>query len=329
MKKRILLLLALGAIINQVKAQDFHLSQYDAAALNANPAMTGVFKGDYRVHAHFRSQWMAIATQPFTTGLISFDMNKNKWGFGGQIANFRAGTGSYNVISILPSASYKIPFGKQKYSFFTLGAQAGIFQKSIRISALTFADEYSIYNGGTFSNATGETFGDANTLNLDVNVGLMYYYAKPENMVNPFGGFTMYHVNRPSESFFGNENNKLPFRYEGILGARIVVTNSISLIPKMFIQFQEEASELTYTLIGQFYLKDYDLFIFGGPTYRNKDAAIVELGAKYGNWIGRFSYDINTSSLNPVSNGRGGSEISVTYIFNRPNPNPVPTCPKL
>lgn len=329
MKKRLLLLLLAGIGTSVSYAQDFHLSQYDAASLNANPAMTGVFKGDYRIHGHFRTQWMAVATKPFTTGLVAFDMNRGKWGFGGQIANFRAGTGSYNVVSILPSVAYKIPFGKQKFSFITVGSQVGIFQKSIKISALTFGDEYSPYNGGTFANSTSEAFGDANTINLDVNLGVMYYYAKPENMVNPFGGFTMYHVNRPSESFFGNKDNKLPFRYEGILGARIVITNSISLMPKMFLQFQEKATELTYTLIGQFYLKSYNIFLFGGPTYRNKDAAIMEFGAKYGNWIGRFSYDINTSSLNPVSNGRGGSEISVTYIFNRPNPNPVPTCPKL
>lgn len=329
MKKKLYLLITAGVLATSGIAQDFHLSQYDAAALNANPGMTGVFKGDYRIHAHFRTQWMAVATKPFTTGLVSFDMNRGKWGFGGQLANLRAGTGSYNVVSILPSAAYKIPFGEKKFSFITIGAQVGMFQKSIKISALTFGDEYSIYNGGTFSNPTNESFGDANTMNLDVNLGLMYYYAKPENMVNPFGGFTMYHVNRPSESFFGNQDNKLPFRYEGIVGARIVLTNTISLMPKMFVQFQEKATELTYTIIGQFYLKDYDIFLFGGPTYRNKDAAIMEIGAKYGNWIGRFSYDINTSSLNPVSNGRGGSEISVTYIFNRPNPNPVPTCPKL
>ena len=55
----------------------------------------------------------------------------------------------------------------------------------------------------------------------------------------------------------------------------------------------------------------------------------LEFGAKYGPWTGRISYDINTSTLNNATNGRGGTELSVTYIFNRPNPNPVPTCPKL
>lgn len=327
--KRLLLIIGLGIFSQHSSAQDFHLSQYDAAALNANPGMTGVFKGEYRIHGHFRTQWMAIATKPFTTGLISFDANKGNWGWGLQAANLRAGTGSYNVISILPSFAYKIPFGKNKFSFFSLGAQAGVFQKSIKMSALTFGDQYSPYGGGTFGNPTNEAFGDANKVNLDVNVGLMYYYAKPNIRVNPFGGITVYHVNRPSESFIQNTENKLPFRYQGIAGARVVITNKIAVIPKVLWQYQEKASELQFSALGQFYLESYDIFLLGGGTYRNKDAAILEFGAKYGNWTGRFSYDINTSTLNNATNGRGGSELSVTYIFNRPNPNPVPTCPKL
>lgn len=327
--KRLLLgiLFCLGALSSN--AQDFHLSQYDAAALNANPGMTGVFKGDYRIHGHFRTQWMAIATQPFTTGLISFDANRGKWGWGFQAANFRAGTGSYNVISLLPSVAFKLPFGKKKFSFFSIGAQAGVFQKSIKISALTFGDEYSPYNGGQFSSPTAEAFGDANQLNLDVNVGIMYYFAKPAIRVNPFGGVTMYHVNRPTESFIQNQGNKLPFRYQAIAGARVVITNKIAVIPKVLWQHQEKANELQFSALGQFYLEAYDMFLLGGGTYRSKDAAIIEFGIKYGQWTGRLSYDINTSTLNNATNGRGGTEISATYIFNRPNPNPVPTCPKL
>ncbi len=327
--KKLLLAALLGVFAFSSQAQDFHLSQYDAAALNANPGMTGVFKGDYRIHGHFRTQWQAIATRPFTTGLISFDANKGKWGWGVQAANFNAGTGSYNVISILPSAAFKIPFGKKKFSFFSLGAQVGIFQKSIKMSALTFGDQYSPYNGGAFVNSTQETFGDANQLNLDVNVGVMYYYAKPKIRVNPFAGVTVYHVNRPSESFVQDGANKLPFRYQAIAGARVVLTNKIAIIPKVLWQHQEKANELQFSALAQFYLESYDIFLLGGGTYRSKDAAILEFGAKYGPWTGRISYDINTSSLTNATNGRGGTELSVTYIFNRPNPNPVPTCPKL
>jgi type IX secretion system PorP/SprF family membrane protein len=327
--KRLLLLLSIGIISLQVNGQDFHLSQYDAAALNANPGMTGTFKGDYRIHGHFRTQWSAIATRPFTTGLISFDANKGKWGWGAQLANIRAGTGAYNVISILPSFAWKFPIGKKREHFVTAGAQAGIFQKSIKISALNFGDEYSPYNGGEFANPTNETFGDANQINIDANVGVMYYYAKPGVRVNPFGGITMYHVNRPTESFVSDKGNKLPFRYAAIGAARVVITDKIAVIPKVLWQYQEKASEFTFSALGHFYLESYDIFILGGGTYRNKDAAILEVGLKYGPWIGRFSYDINTSSLNNATNGRGGTELSVTYIFNKPNPNPVPSCPKL
>jgi type IX secretion system PorP/SprF family membrane protein len=327
--KKLFILLFIAFANSGANAQDFHLSQWDAAAINANPGMTGVFKGDYRIHGQVRTQWAAIATRPFTTSLVSFDANKGKWGWGIQAANFRAGTGAYNVISILPAFAWKFPLGKKREHFITAGLTAGIFQKSIRISELTFGDEYSAYNGGEFSNPTAEAFGDANQLNLDVNAGVMYYYAKPNVRVNPFGGFSMYHLNRPSESFIGDKSNKLPFRYQAIAAARVVITSKIAVIPKVLWQYQEKASELTFSALGQFYLENYDLFILGGGTYRNKDAAILEVGLKYGPWVGRFSYDINTSSLNSATKGRGGSEISVTYIFSKPNPNPVPTCPKL
>ena len=310
--------------------QDFHLSQYDAASLNVNPGMTGVFKGDYRIHGHYRNQWLAVATKPFTTGLIAFDANKGKWGWGAQIANFRAGTGGFNVLSIMPSISYKFDFGQQKFSVISVGLAAGGFQKSINASSLTFANQYVKTNGGEFNTAlsTGESFANNAIYNLDVNFGFMYYYGKPSSMFNPFGGITMFHINNPTESFLGEEN-RLPHRYEAILGSRVVLTKQISLTPKVFYQYQKEAQELTYAVAAQFYLKSYDIFLLSGLTYRNKDAAIIEFGAKYGNFIGRISYDINTSSLTNVTNGRGASEFSLTYIMNKPNPNPVPTCPKL
>lgn len=328
MKKLVALFISIISL--QAFNQDFHLSQYDAAALNANPAMTGLFKGEYRIHGHYRTQWMAIATKPFTTGLISFDVNKNKWGFGAQIANFRAGAGSFNVVSFLPSASYRFSFGERKFSFISLGVQAGFFQKSINESALTFASQYVKTDGGQFNTSlsSNEALINNGLWNLDVNAGLMYYFADPSSTINPFGGVSFYHLNNPNESFLG-ETNVLKIRSQGIVGARVAVTPVITIMPKVFFQYEEKATELTYSAQGQFYLSKQDIFLLGGLTYRNKDAAIIEVGAKYGNFTGRLSYDINTSSLLEVSNGRGGTEFSLTYIFSTPNPNPVPTCPRL
>ncbi len=328
--KKIILLISLCFCISSW-SQDFHLSQYDAAALNVNPALTGLVKGDYRVHGHYRTQWSAVATKPFTTGLISFDMRHNKnWGFGGQIANFRAGTGGYNVVSVLPSASYKFAFGQDKFHFLSFGAQLGFFQKSINSSTLTFANQYVKTNGGEFNPgiSSGEDFTNNGIFKLDLNVGVMYYFSKPNNRVNPFGGITFYHLNRPTESFLG-ESNRLAIRPQVVAGTRIILTPKIAITPKLFYQYQDKASEFTYALASQFYLETYDIFLLGTIIFRNEDAAIFEFGAKYGNFIGRLSYDINTSNLSSVSSGRGGTEFSLTYIFSRPNPNPAPTCPTL
>lgn len=329
MKKLILIVSILVGTMGW--SQDFHLSQYDAASLNVNPALTGLFKGDYRIHGHYRTQWSAVATKPFTTGLVAFDMKYNKnWAFGGQIANFRAGTGGYNVVSVLPSASYKFAFGKEKFHFISLGAQVGFFQKSINSSSLTFATQYVKTNGGEFDPgiSSGENFVNNGIFKLDMNLGAMYYFSKADNRINPFGGFTFFHVNRPTESFLGEEN-KLAIRPQIIAGARIIINPKIAITPKLFYQHQDKANEFTYAVASQFYLETYDIFLLGTVIFRNEDAAIFEFGAKYGNFIGRLSYDINTSSLNNVSSGRGGTEFSLTYIFSRPNPNPIPTCPKI
>jgi hypothetical protein len=106
---------------------------------------------------------------------------------------------------------------------------------------------------------------------------------------------------------------------------------------------QTNAREFTASVHGHYYLKDNDVFLIFGPTFRlsgpltpktnfyNKedDAAIMELGLKMGPWIYRLSYDINTSTLNPYTDHRGGLEISVTYTGRRAGPQRINNCPRL
>jgi type IX secretion system PorP/SprF family membrane protein len=310
-------------------SQDFHLSQYDAAPLNINPALTGAFVGDYRFHGHYRNQWMSVATKPFTTGLISFDMNKQKWGFGGQLANFRAGLGNFNVAQLMLSAAYKLKLGD--HHLLSFGLQAGGFQKSIDANSLTFASQYVKTNGGEFDNtiSNGENFVNTSFFNLDVVGGLMYTFAKINAKLNPFIGATFYHLNMPKETFLG-QDNKLLIRSQLQLGTRWSINEKWTVTPKVYFQYQEKAEELTFGVMGQYYMKDPDFFLLFGGTYRDdNDAIVLELGGKYANFIGRISYDINISTLKTVSNYRGASELSLTYVFSKPELHPLPTCPKL
>ncbi|MBA3706295.1 MAG: PorP/SprF family type IX secretion system membrane protein [Bacteroidetes bacterium] len=311
-------------------AQDFHLSQYDAPPLFLNPAMTGMFDGYYRVHAHYRTQWSSIIKNPFTTAGLSFDMPVKKFGIGLQIFNYRAGTGNYNVFSALLSVGYDVVFDKKNNHHLALGIQTGIVQKSVNLDKLTFGNQYTNANGGGFDTGipNGEMFSNPNFLIHDINAGFLYYFAKDNSRLNPFIGISAFHLTQPKESFLGT-NNKLPIRYYFHGGVKININEKIQLLPKCIYMRQINDQEFTATLLLHYFLRDSDTYLIFGPTYRNKDAAIIEGGIKKGRYICRISYDINTSSLKKVSDSRGGFEISLTYIARKSKPNPLANCPRL
>lgn len=311
-------------------AQDFQLSQYDAPPMFLNPAMTGMFDGQYRVHAHYRTQWAAVANKPFTTAGISLDMPVKKFGLGLQILNYRAGAGSYNVSSALLSIGYDVVFDNAYNHHLALGAQGGILQKSIDVSKLTFGNQYIGANGGSFDAAlaSGETFSNSSYLLSDFNAGLLYYYAKEGCRLNPFIGFSTFHLTQPTETFLGG-SAKLPLRSYFHGGIKINVNEKIQFLPKFIYMKQENAEALTASLLLHYFLKDADTYLIFGPTYRQNDAAIIEAGIKKGKYIARVSYDFNTSQLKSVSGSRGGFEISLTYIARRSKPNPLANCPRL
>src|SRR5690554_7441943 len=101
----IILISAIGLSLS-TRAQDAHLSMYDAAPLFLNPALTGVVDGDFRLHGQYRTQWKSVNYKPYTSYLLSFDMPFKKWGFGVQVNQFRAGQGNYNSLQGLRSEEH-------------------------------------------------------------------------------------------------------------------------------------------------------------------------------------------------------------------------------
>ena len=329
--KRVLIILMLLLQAGKGQAQDFHLSLYDAAPLFLNPAMTGVFDGKWRIHGQFRTQWKAVNYKPYTSGLVSFDMPYKKWGFGAQVSNFRAGSGNYNVFEALLSAAYTLPITRNKFHNLSMGVQAGFKQKSIEYQLLSFNNQYTTAGGGGFetSISNGETFGAQSRTLPSTNVGAMYYYSRQQSRLNPFVGFSAFNLLQPKESFFGADT-RLPMRYYVHVGTRINITELFYLLPKVLIMHQEQFNEQTFALDASYYLKGSEFFVLAGVVYRNTDAMIVSLGARRDNFIAKVGYDINVSSLTPASTGRGGFEISFTYM--KPNKSPLQEskiCPRL
>ena len=77
--KKYLLLILLFSFAQKAKSQDAHLSMYDAAPMFLNSGLTGVFSGDWRLHAQYRTQWKSVNFKPYTSALLSFDMPLGKW----------------------------------------------------------------------------------------------------------------------------------------------------------------------------------------------------------------------------------------------------------
>ena len=136
-------------------AQDFHLSQYEASPMLINPAMTGMFKGDYRATLHYRSQWASIISNPFRSTALSFDTKFGDIKAGAYLLNTSAGSGKYNTTNIVLSGAYDYQLASSPHNHFTGGLQLGGILKSINFNLLTFAYQYYPANGGTFSNPTG------------------------------------------------------------------------------------------------------------------------------------------------------------------------------
>jgi type IX secretion system PorP/SprF family membrane protein len=328
--KRILLILIACLTIGKAKSQDFHLSMYDAAPMFLNPAMTGVFEGDWRVHTHYRTQWKAVNFEPYTTALVSFDMPFKKWGFGGQVMNYRAGIGNYNALQGLVSAGYSTPIDANKAHNIAFGVQAGMTQKSVEYQLHTFNNQYTTTNGGGFDNslASGESFDGQSFVVPDVNAGLMYYYARQQSWINPFVGLSAFNLLTPSESWYGVDNS-LPMRFYMHAGARVNITETIFVLPKVLVMQQEEFSEMTLAMDAGFFLKEAELYLLGGLVYRAKDAFVLSIGARKSHFIAKIAYDINTSSLAPSTTGRGAFELSFTYMKQKPKPKEVKICPRL
>ena len=329
MKKILILLLLISSTV-RTKAQDAHLSMYDASPLFLNAGLTGVFEGNWRLHGNYRTQWKSVNYKPYTSGLVSFDMPFGKWGFGVQINNFRAGYGNFNVLQGLLSAAYNMPLNKRRTHIVSFGIQAGGMQKSLEYQLLSFNNQYTLTDGGGFDNTivSGETFGAQSMIVPSTNASVIYYFAKQQSRLNPFIGISAFNLVEPRESFFDQEN-RLPRRYYLHAGTRINITEQFYLLPKVLIMQQREFNEQTYALEAGYFLKGSETYLLGGLIYRNKDAMIATIGAKKENITLRIGYDINVSSLSTVSTGRGGFELALTYVHNKNKPKVEKICPRL
>jgi type IX secretion system PorP/SprF family membrane protein len=311
-------------------AQDIHYSQFYETSILRNPALTGVFNGDYRVSMIYRNQWNSISA-PFQTAQAALECKKQIGesqdfiGFG--VLGFYDKTGSINLRTLSGSVaiSYNKSINEAHNSFLSLGLMGGYIQRSFDVSKMTFDNQYGPggYNPG---NPTGESFGNPKVSQMDFGAGINYSTNNgPENANNYMIGFSAYHLTRPENTFYSdNAGIKKDLRWN-------LNASTNRLINEMWsVQFQGNFSlqgNYNETILGGLVGRKNDeaasesvLIFYAGCFYRIGDALIPVVKVDYNQLTFAASYDMNVSKLKAASNLRGGFEISIikTGILNDP-----------
>lgn len=317
----IVVVLLLGSAT--IKAQDFHLSQYEAFGLYLNPAFTGYFdeeKADYRASAVYRSQWRSLQRKPFTTYGLSYDMPYKRFGVGAYLLNNRAGLANFNTLNFQVSGSYAITDVQKSPHILNVGLQLGLFYKTFNPNNLLFENQYD-YSTGTLNAEinNGENFQRTSIVKFDANLGVYYKYKEENKKYSPYVGFSVFHLSKPSESF-NVDKNRVPMRFATNFGCEFLVNEKVKLIPNVLYMNQAKASDLNIGVAGTYLLKEKNDLLYG-INYRIKDALIIHAGLKKDNIVLKMSYDVNVSYLSNYTSNRGAFELSL-IVFGKKNENP-------
>ncbi len=322
----LLLLLPLFA-----KAQDPQFSQFYAAPLYLNPALTGNTYQD-RIILNYRKQWLGIAPG-YETFCAGYDHNEPKLhsGFGGMVLRDKAGTNGLAFTHAAFSYSYEARIDHKRAIRF--GTRLGYTIRDFDRGAYVFADQVIRENDPT-SIETG--LRDRNAY-FDASTGALYFSEQF------WFGVSMNHLNRPQQTLMLNGDAQLPVRYSFHTGYRFstdgqkLMRSHTTMTIAAHYKAQDKWDQLD---LGAYV--DHERFNLGlwyrglpglksyKPGYPNDESIIAMVGFTTEQQLKIvYSYDVTISMLSMRSGG--AHEISLIYEWPKRSRNRkyhmVP-CPK-
>lgn len=337
--KRIVLLMSLALLVKtQLKAQDPHFSQFFSSPLTLNPALTGKFDGVFRAAGNYRDQWPAIS-KAFVTSTISLDapmltnrINANDtWGVGLMAMTDRTANGILNSNYISVSTSYHKGLDEDGFHQLGFGFQGTYASKRLDGTQLKFENELAL--DGTWTLPSNEPV-DGRSVNInyfDFNAGVLYN-GSTDGTNNFYLGASMYHINRPKETYFGNGYYTLNPRLTVHGGGYFKVGETTTLHLTALYSRQAGAHETVLGGAVAFNLNNDETEnptnFYAGSWMRFNDAIIPYLGLEWGDFRLGMTYDVNYSSLKVGSQSRGGIEVSLIYIKKPASGRKGIPCPK-
>ena len=302
-------------VVSNTKAQDLHFSQFFDAPLLRNPSLAGIYTGDIRVQGVYRSQWNSITNAYKTASLNSeYKMPVGRGNdfltVGLQVLYNRSGDAVLTTTHVLSALNFHKSLSNVHNRYLSLGFMGGWVQRQIDFSKIT---TNSMYDGM----GIGENFPPAYSY-LDGSVGMSFNSSLSESQSNNmYVGVAYHHFNRPKNSFYKNAYELYP-KWIGSVGFRFGVGETSFLDLQADYTTQGTYNEIIgggligVKLDGDYDNPDYVLQV--GTFLRWNDALIPVIKVDKRPFSFAFSYDANISKLKPSTYGRGGFELSLTYI---------------
>ncbi|MFQ3580159.1 MAG: PorP/SprF family type IX secretion system membrane protein, partial [Bacteroidales bacterium] len=321
-------------VIMGAYSQDWHFSQFDAAPLFYNPALSGNYDGLHRFIGNYKSQW-----KTYNTFMLSYDkmlaedklkLGAGKLGVGFTVLRDQAGETGYNYTLLKISPAYHVPIIPDNIFNLSAGLEFTVMQNGIDNSKIITAS--NIGETGEITNSGGYNF---NTMKItpDVALGINGYSIIDQKYpVNV--GVTIHHLLKTGGTITpgtrSNENRR-----------------RISLNTNTIINLQEGKQDLLPSLIytnqynfneflgGTFYRYTIDEWgkglraLYVGCWWRVGDAVIPGIAFDFPGFqkshtfnLG-ISYDITVSSFNEQLKadkstlGKNSFELSLKYIIRK------------
>lgn len=197
-------------------AQDPKFSQYFAAPLTLNPALTGYFDGNYRIAANMRQQWANVGDAYDTYSFSGEIKLQDEFYYDDIFSIGLSGLSDESFNNVLKAYSYSA--GISYYKFLDpnhnlkigMAPQVSYVSKLLNYDALTFASQFQ---NGSFNLALPNYLDIENDKlsYFDFNVGINA--ALSLDKISASLGYAAYHLNRPQESFFNDLRIRLPVRH--------------------------------------------------------------------------------------------------------------------
>jgi len=314
-------------ITSEGMAQDIHFSQFPISALNLNPANAGNFNGDLRMNAMLRRQWSSI-TVPYKTISLAGDirlsvLNEQLKGLGaGLVINHDdAGDGQMRTLDVRLYPSYRKPITSDSIQFLRAGIMLGFSQRSVDFSRLSFDNQF---NGDVFDPLAANGEGAAGDKVTWFDLGFGFGWEMQQENSNWDIGFSATHINRPNQSFY-SEKVRRPVLWQFHATPIFKLSSKLNLLPSAVFMKQQDYRALNFGAelkidLMQEPAKNYSFGL--GLNLRVKDALIPFVAVYWNKFRFGFSYDVTTSNLNTVNNGRGGPEFSLVYISKKIKAHP-------